>query len=918
MKKITYLLIAAFVTLSVASCVKDQFEKVGPENPYGAEITVSLNPVTRTALEEGKTVWMEGDLLWVSNGAGVDTVAVPESAVGQQSFSFKTVNATPTEANPDVFIVYPVTAASKVADGKVVVKVPGVQLGTFEAANICAGQSKEGVVSLRNVTGVLKVNVPAEPAAPVYQLVFSAVGETPLSGECTVDLSGNDPVVTSAKTSSSVTVQAGGFDGDFFAAVIPGTYEAGFKMTAATVDFEHASETKVSTVENTVGINEIVDLGTIGTDLKPLDGDGSDANPYLIENLGHLIALATAVDNGEESQTFEGQYFKVMEDVSGVSIPIGSSSHPFCGSFDGNGKTITLSMSGAQANQGLFAALSYGANVTDLVIDGRISSSASNAGGVVGYIVTPKDSLRPQITNVTNKAVITGVSNVGGIAGRTSFAEINSCKNEAALEAETNAGGIIGFSYQTKVNSCVNWGTITGTKDCGKVMLRQDGNHRLSYLDGSGSQAFSSDNNTPTLGVGGIAGWAQVTTFDECVNNGKVSAVSKAGGIAGAMFMSSHALNCSNAGEVVASADLAGGIVGWFFKNGSLKDNKNSGPIQGRAAIGGIAGMTNGGIANANIIVSGCSNKGAVTSTYETATGVKVYNYTHGNASCAGGIVGLSAEYFNGSSRSVTQFSDCVNDGTVTGKGQAVGGICGMRAAVQNSTRTGFIDKCVNNGTVESLLYRAGGIIGVCFDRFTSSLFEIRNCANHGTVKAPYVVAGIAAWISTAYPASPTGYYECINNCYNDGPVLYNKSAYDDGKGPYAGGILGYSQQTSVYNVVNYGDVKPIEGEPNEYDVKLYAVDLAFLGKTGRADYLYGPDGELALIGPTAGDPPAIVGANMAKILEDGSFDKAVVINNVECQFPVDALNQWIAGVTETPELYLEWKDGAKGPVFVE
>ena len=56
----------------------------------------------------------------------------------------------------------------------------------------------------------------------------------------------------------------------------------------------------------------------------------------------------------------------------------------------------------------------------------------------------------------------------------------------------------------------------------------------------------------------------------------------------------------------------------------------------------------------------------------------------------------------------------------------------------------------------------------------------------------------------------------------------------------------------------------------------------------------------------------------MAKVLEDGSFDKAVVINNVPCEFPVDALNQWIASVTDTPELYLEWTDGAKGPVFVE
>ena len=917
MKKITYLLIAAFVTLSVASCVKDQFEKVGPENPYGAEITVSLNPVTRTALEEGKTVWMEGDLLWVSNGAGVDTVAVPESAVGQQSFSFKTVNATPTEANPDVFIVYPATAASKVADGKVVVKVPGVQIGTFEAANICAGQSKEGVVSLRNVTGVLKVNVPAEPAAPVYQLVFSAVGETPLSGECTVDLSGNDPVVTSAKTSSSVTVQAGGFDGDFFAAVIPGTYEAGFKMTAATVDFEHASETKVSTVENTVGINEIVDLGTIGTDLKPLDGDGSDANPYLIENLGHLIALATAVDNGEESQNFEGQYFKVMEDVSGVSIPIGSSSHPFCGSFDGNGKTITLSMSGAQSYLGLFAALSYGASVNDLVIDGRINSSASYIGGLVGNVVAAKDSLRPQITNVTNKAVITGVSSVGGIAGLAGYTDFYNCVNQGELDADTSVGGIIGYSYYSNVTSSTNWGIITGKKDCGKVITLQNAawGTAMSYLDGSSGSSYSS---IPTNGIGGIGGWVQNSIFDDCVNNAEVTGVSKVAGIAGSIFWST-VRNCSNRAPITATQDFAGGISGWFYMGGNCLNDNNSGTISGRAAIGGIAGLVNGGTSNSIMTVKECTNAGEIISDYSKPTGLKHYQQVvDGEISAAGGIVGLAIESTNGSSHGYVQITSCVNDAPVTGKGSGVGGICGIKTAFLNSCQKGFIDKCVNNGAIESKRYQAGGILGRVWDRFTAGIFTVRNCANHGTVKAPFVAAGILGWAGHLWPNADSGKYgEKVINCYNDGDILYNKTAYADGSGPYAGGILGYSRATSAYNVISYGTVKPIEGDPNEYDIKCFALDLAWLGNYSYADYIYGLDSELPLIGTTSGTPVTI-GANLAKVLEDGSFDKAVVINNVECEFPVDALNQWIAGVTDTPELYLEWKDGAKGPVFVE
>ena len=229
----------------------------------------------------------------------------------------------------------------------------------------------------------------------------------------------------------------------------------------------------------------------------------------------------------------------------------------------------------------------------------------------------------------------------------------------------------------------------------------------------------------------------------------------------------------------------------------------------------------------------------------------------------------------------------------------------------------------MNNGAIESKLYRAAGILGQCWERFTSTKFTVRNSANHGTIKAPYVVAGIVSWMSHLYPdANSDKCRECIFNCYNDGTILYDKSAYADGSGPYAGGILGYSQATSVYNVVNYGDVKPIEGEPNEYDVKYYAIDLAFLGKRGLADYLYGTDGDLPLVGPNAGDPASVVGAIQAKILEDGSLDKAVTIEGTPCEFPVDALNKWVTAVAEMPEdkpdFYLLWKDGAKGPVFDE
>ena len=219
-------------------------------------------------------------------------------------------------------------------------------------------------------------------------------------------------------------------------------------------------------------------------------------------------------------------------------------------------------------------------------------------------------------------------------------------------------------------------------------------------------------------------------------------------------------------------------------------NNKNSGDITGRAAVGGIVGLTNGGTSNAVVAVKECSNTGKVTS--NATTTVKHYNNTIGSASGVGGIVGIAIESSNGSNRGVTQITSCVNDGPVTGAGVGVGGILGLKTAFLNSVQTGFIDKCVNNGAIEGKLYRAAGILGMCWERFTSTKFTVRNSVNHGTVKAPFVVAGIVAWMSHLYPdANSDKCRECIINCYNDGTILYDKTAYADGSGPYAGGILG-------------------------------------------------------------------------------------------------------------------------------
>lgn len=862
MKKITYLLIAAITLVSVASCVKDQFENFGPENPYGSqEFTVSLASQTRTTLSEGKTVWGEGDTLWVSNGSAVDTIAVPESAYGLKEFSFKTVNATPTEANPKVFAVYPFYAASKVSDDKVVVSVPGVQDGAFASANICAGVSNEGVVALRNVTGILKFTVPEGTAADIYQVVLSGVGETVLAGECTVDLSSDTPVVTAAKTSSSLTLQTFGVPDDYYAAVIPGTFEAGFKMTAATVVFEHASETKISTVANTVGINQIIDLGVIGTDLKPLDGEGTEASPYLIENLGHMIALASAVDNGEESQTFAGKYFKVMNDIAGVNLPIGVFSsadrnHPFCGDFDGNNHTITVDLNSAAMTyphrMGLFGALNSGANIHDLTVDGKVVSTGEAIGAVVGRIDIPEAAEAPvTLANITNKATVSAKGYVGGILGYAKdslLAEsgslfLKNCKNQGTVTASASmVGGVAGYLYgpeknvnyySIKVENAVNEAAVTGVNSVGGVagyVYRAEFDSPINaaavtstatkatamFLSQSGlyaTTALSTDNANPWRNAtGGIVGVAQNVKIDAPINSGSIKAFIKVGGIAGLLYWG-YVNDASNTGSVTASGSLscradsqsgqqwgsvAGGIAGWLHTGGAITKSKNTGEINGIGGCGGVVGFVScSGSASSFPLIDDCENT------------AKVYS---------------EGAYQGGTSA-------VANPGT--------GGICGMTCPyiIQNSDGKTYtylhvtVKNCVNRGDVTS--YRAdgqanfvGGIVGNDYEankqykEGSSNIVKSNNGnvfdnnTNYGTITGGYWVGGIMGGAGNRYSG-----YHIIRNCANHGKVVATgvSSKYS---GICAGGIAGGSHTASgsssswrerakfvIKNCYNDGDV---------------------------------------------------------------------------------------------------------------
>lgn len=149
----------------------------------------------------------------------------------------------------------------------------------------------------------------------------------------------------------------------------------------------------------------------------------------------------------------------------------------FSGTFDGNGHTVTLAISGDSDYQALFAKLAAGAVVKNVTVEGKVTGKKCVAG-IAGYAT---DNVK--IENCKNTASITGNKNVGGILGEAYNNEesisvgIKNCANEGAVNGTGSAvGGIVGkMEGQNSIIDCYNRGNITGFNNYAGIVGQSTG-----------------------------------------------------------------------------------------------------------------------------------------------------------------------------------------------------------------------------------------------------------------------------------------------------------------------------------------------------------------------------------------------------------------------------------------------------------
>ena len=183
---------------------------------------------------------------------------------------------------------------------------------------------------------------------------------------------------------------------------------------------------------------------TIAANFKimEIDGSGTEGDPYLIHDTTELRDVLSLSSNGT--------YYKLSDDFTNAE-EITDCLPSFEGNFDGNEKTVKLNINDkSSGNIGLFS--DNRGTIENLTVEGSATNKNYSGGGICYYNAGT-------ISNCTNKANISGYSNIGGICGQN-YGTISNCINEANISGRsTVVGGICGYNSKT-ITGCKNKGDI--------------------------------------------------------------------------------------------------------------------------------------------------------------------------------------------------------------------------------------------------------------------------------------------------------------------------------------------------------------------------------------------------------------------------------------------------------------------------
>ena len=192
---------------------------------------------------------------------------------------------------------------------------------------------------------------------------------------------------------------------------------------------------------------------------------GAVDDPIEISSEAELKDFRMRVNNGEKSLCAKlTTDIQLSENWTPFAPGDGYISNAFGGTFDGNNHTIkNLTVTNGD---GLFASVN-GATIKNLKVEGTISGTSANVGGIVGKTQGDVTITNCSFTGSVSTSKLGSSNAAGGIVGRVNAGtlKVENCANHATVIAEkASAAGIIGYGGSNKVTitNCYNDGAISG------------------------------------------------------------------------------------------------------------------------------------------------------------------------------------------------------------------------------------------------------------------------------------------------------------------------------------------------------------------------------------------------------------------------------------------------------------------------
>lgn len=464
------------------------------------------------------------------------------------------------------------------------------------------------VLNFKNLMGIVKINLPSVAGiTAVEEITVSANEKMSGVGSYQADGDGYVFVPNSSKGSnyktvsyqSTVDLSSAGLTE--YLVVAAGTYH-NFKIE---LKMGGKTATRTAKVDIVVERSKITEITLNSLTFEGLEGSGTQADPFQLSSVADFEYLAAHADGSSYN------YYKLMNDITFNSpvTPIGTSSTPFKGYFEGDNHTVTI-------NNGFVTTETY------LGLFGYIDSGQVVNLHVEGSDVTIGD----------------GTSNVfkyyGAVVGYADYSTVQNCTNSINLTVPKASGGcyggVIGSWDDTSsktLSGCLNTGNITVVNNTSQNPGSFDVGGVCGHIRGSSSKVVTRLYNTGNVeggfNTGGVVGYTlNELTIDRCYNTGSVYA---AMGYTGQSTVNGDQVN---GGGIVGCMSAYGNVQNSFNTgNVSVYYARSGGPSKNQGALlngGGISGL-GGNIANCyntgSVLVRGALNKTVSGTTYSIWAG---------------------------------------------------------------------------------------------------------------------------------------------------------------------------------------------------------------------------------------------------------------------------------------------------------